>query len=116
MPLPRTVLTALSIDRPGPRRIDPDPGGHIERSQMSEMPRAVCFPHDDDAFAERVQACLDGSHGEGPFPAAIQALLRETHPLAVVTPRSELGAIDGARVWYTFRDGSVVPAVEGDTS
>jgi hypothetical protein len=79
-------------------------------------PQTHCFPSDDDAFAARVQTCLDGSSGEGPFPAAIQALLRETHPLAVVTARHPLGGIDDTRVWYAFRDGSIVPIVDGDTS
>jgi hypothetical protein len=81
-----------------------------------EMRLAVCFPRDDEAFAARVQACLDGSSGNGPFPAAIQALLRETYPLAVVAPRHDLAAIDGAQMWYAFRDGSMVPPVDGDSS
>jgi len=77
------------------------------------MPRAVCFPRDDEAFAARVQICLDGSNGDGPFPAAIQALLRETYPLAVVAPRHDLAALDGARVWYAFRDGWMLPPRAG---
>ena len=72
------------------------------------MPLAVCFPRDDEAFAAHVQNCLDGSNGDGPFPAAIQALLRETYPLAVVAPRHVLAALDGAHVWYAFRDGLMV--------
>jgi hypothetical protein len=83
---------------------------------MSETPQIVCFPRDDPRFAEQVKSLLDGSHPAGPFAAAVQALLRETHPLAVISPRHELAAIDGARVWYVFRDGSLVPAVDGDTS
>jgi len=49
-------------------------------SLITEMRPAVCFPRDDEVFAARVQACLDGANGEGPFPAAVQALLRETYP------------------------------------
>lgn len=74
------------------------------------------LPARDPGFAERVQTLLDGSHSEGPFAAAVQALLRETYPLAVISPRHELVAIDGGRVWYAFRDGLVVPNVDGDTS
>jgi hypothetical protein len=78
--------------------------------------RTLCFPSDDDIFATYVQTCLDGSNGEGPFPAAIQALLRETYPLAVIAPRHDLAALDGAQVWYAFRDGSMVAPVDTDSS
>ena len=83
---------------------------------MNELPLAVCFPRDDPGFAECVQTLLDGSPSEWPFAAAVQALLRETYPLAVISPRHELTALDGRRVWYAFRDFSAVPNVEGDTS
>ena len=85
-------------------------------SDLMLMRRTVCFPRDDETFASYVQTCLDGSNGEGPFPAAIQALLRETYPLAVVAARHDLAALDGAQVWYAFRDGSMVPTVNGDHS
>lgn len=39
---------------------------------------------------------------EGPFTATVQARLRETYPLAGISPRHEIAAIDGARVWYVF--------------
>jgi len=78
--------------------------------------RTVCFPRDDETFAIYVQTCLDGSNGEGPFPAAIQALLRETYPLAVIATRHYLAALDGAQVWYAFRDGAMVAPVETDSS
>jgi len=84
-------------------------------SHLMEMRLAVCFPRDDEVFAARVKACLDGSNGNGPFPAAIQALLRETYPLAVVAPRHDLAAIDGAAVWYVFRDGSMLLPVHRDS-
>jgi hypothetical protein len=82
---------------------------------MNELHLAVCFPRDDSGFAERVQVIFDASHSEEPFAAAVQALLRETYPLAVISQRHELAAIDGGRVWYAFRDGSVVPTVDGET-
>jgi len=81
---------------------------------MSESPVAMCFPHDDPRFAERVQTLLDDSHPKGPFAAAVQALLRAEYPLAEVHPRHELAALDGRRVWYAFRDGSIVPVADGD--
>ena len=72
----------------------------------------MCFPHEDGEFAARVQTLLDGSHAEWPFAAAVQALLRETYPLVVISPRHEPA---GTRVWYAFRDGSAVPDTDGDT-
>ncbi len=77
---------------------------------------AVCFPRDDGEFAARVQTLLDDSDSEWPFEAAVQALLRETFPLAVISPRHELAALDGARVLYAFRDFSALPSADGDTS
>jgi hypothetical protein len=78
---------------------------------MSEVPRAVCFPRDDPLFAERVESLLDDAHGEGPFPAAVQALLRESYPQAVVRPRHELAAFGREGLWYVFRDGTATPIV-----
>ena len=83
---------------------------------VNESPLAVCFPRDDAGFAERVRIHCDGSNSERPFAAAVQALLRETYPLAVISPRHEFAALDGRRVWYAFRDGSAMPHVDGHTS
>ncbi len=38
--------------------------------------------------------------------AAIEALLRETYPLAVISPRQAMAAVDGLRIWYVYRDGA----------
>lgn len=116
MPLPRTVPTTLSVERSTPPRTHAGAFGRLARSEMNELPLAVCFPRDDGEFAARVQTLLDGSHSEWPFAAAVQALLRETYPLAVISPRHELAALDGGRVWYAFRDFSTVLNVDGDTS
>ena len=86
------------------------------KGQVNELLVAVCFPRDDPGFAERVQILFEGSHSERPFAAAVQALLRETYPLAVISPRHEFAALDGRRVWYAFRDGSAMPNIDGDTS
>ena len=80
---------------------------------MNESPLAVCFPRDDAEFAAGVQTLREGSRCEWPFAAAVQALLRETYPLAVISPRHEPA---GVRVWYAFRDFATVPSVDGDTS
>jgi hypothetical protein len=42
--------------------------------------------------------------------AAIEAMLRETYPLAVIWPRQAMASIDGLRVWYVYRDGSFLSA------
>jgi hypothetical protein len=83
---------------------------------MNDTPLAVCFPRDDREFAARVRTLLGGSPAEWPFAAAVQALLRETYPLDVISPRHELAALDGAQVWYSFRDFSTVLDVDGDPS
>ena len=83
---------------------------------MNESPLAVCFPRDDGEFAARVQTLLDDSDSEWPFAAAVQSLLRETYPLAVISPRHELAALDGARVLDAFRDFSALPSADRDTS
>ena len=82
---------------------------------MNELPLAVCFPRDDPGLAERVPTLFDGPHARRPFAAAVQALLRETYPLAVISPRNELASLDRGSVWYVFRDGSAVPNVDRET-
>ena len=116
MPLPRIEPTALSVERSSPPGTDAGAVGRLARSHVSELPLAVCFPRDDSRFAERVQTLFESSHAGRPFAAAVQALLRETYPLAVISPRHELAALDGWRVWYAFRDFSAVPNADGDTS
>ncbi len=116
MPPPPIVLTARRVERPSPPGTDAGAFGRVARSEMNELPPAVCIPRDDGEFATRVQTIFHGSRSEWPFAAAVQALLRETYPLAVISPRLELAALDGARVWYAFRDPSAVPNVDGDTS
>ncbi|MEO6350424.1 MAG: hypothetical protein ABIP53_07215 [Candidatus Limnocylindrales bacterium] len=58
---------------------------------------------------------LDDSHAERSLAATVQALLRETYPLAVIRIRDEFAAFDRGTVWYAFRDGSVVPVATGET-
>ena len=113
MPLPAAALTFVSLQRPG--RSSPTGAGMLGRIPASGTPRAVCFPHDDARFAERTQALVDAAGPDGPITATLQALLREAYPLAVVAPRHELAAGDGRRVWYAFREGSVVPVADEAT-
>jgi hypothetical protein len=97
---------------------------------MTNVVRAVCFPLDDDGFVVRVQQLVRlvdhvdrvagtfqeaPAHGE-PLQAAMEALLRETYPLAVVAPREARPAsADGDRVWEVYRDGAFAPR-PGDLS
>ena len=115
MSLPRTRLSTLSVG--GPRPAGPLP--HAEtygQAPMTEKTHALCFPRDDARFAERVQGLVDVVGPHGPIAAAVQALLREVYPLAVVSPRHDLAAIDARWVWYAFRDGSLVPIGDGEPS
>jgi hypothetical protein len=115
MSLLRTALTAPSVEPSRPPRTDAGAFVRFARSQVSELPLAVCFPRDDAGFAERVQRLFEGPYSEPPLLAAVQALLRESYPLAVISPRHELAAFDGGLVWYAFRYGSAVPTIEGET-
>jgi|GEM_PF-2452534 len=74
---------------------------------------AVCFPPDDVAFAGVVERLVEAVAGEE-VTAAVEAVLRESYPLARIAARHELAALDGRRVWYCFRDGVArsVPASE----
>lgn len=73
---------------------------------MAESVSAVCFPRDDQQFARSVHVLV--VLGGEPVMAAVQALLREAYPLAVVSARHPLASFDGRRVWYAFRDGRMV--------
>ena len=82
---------------------------------MADVVRAVCFPRDDAAFVARVQQLIHPPAAEEPLLAAVEALLRETYPLARVSPRDPGAALDGKRVWYVFRDGTVLPTYLPET-
>jgi hypothetical protein len=76
---------------------------------MAEAVRAVCFPRDDHEFSARVQQLVGLPLAGEPLLAAVEALLREIYPLARVSPRHPVAALDGLTVWYVFRDGTVLP-------
>ena len=114
MPVSRTVPSALGVDQSSLPGTDARVVGPEARRQANPSPRAVCFPRDDPAFADHVQGLFAGSHADRPFAAAVQALLRETYPQAVISPRHELADHDGGPVCYVFRDGSAVPAASGE--
>lgn len=81
-----------------------------DRSAMTEAVRVVCFPHEDQAFFVRVQQLVMAPIAlGGPGLAVVEALLRESYPLAVVSQRHPLAALDRGRVLYAFRDGSIAP-------
>ncbi len=82
---------------------------------MTEGVRAICFPHDDDGFCMRVQQLVQGSSSEqSPLYAAVEVMLRETYPLAVISPRQAMASADGRRIWYVYRDGAYVAHPEAD--
>ena len=82
-----------------------------DRSAVTGPVSAICFPPDDPRFVGHVRDLIDAP-GE-PLLAAVQALLRETYPLAVLSPRHPVAALDGRRVWYAIRDGSVLADADG---
>lgn len=72
---------------------------------MPDGIRAFCFPRDDRDFGDHVERLVQES-SEEPMGAAIEALLRETYPLAVISPRQAMAAVDGQHIWYVYRDGA----------
>lgn len=68
------------------------------------------FPADDARFAEFVRQAQAAA---GDDPGRLQAAIRARYPAAVVRPRTELAAPDGAPpLWYVFRYGAVVPPAD----
>lgn len=75
---------------------------------VTDAVQAVCFPHDDDVFVGRVHELVStqASPSAERMQAAIEVLLRETYPRAVISARQSFAANDRLRIWYVFRDGS----------
>jgi hypothetical protein len=89
---------------------------------MPDLVRAVCFPREDDAFATRVHRLVEGSadrmvdapaDGDA-IHAVVEAILRQTYPMAIISPRIGMASADGAVVWYVFRDGTFLAAPRSD--
>jgi hypothetical protein len=76
---------------------------------LTQTVRAFCFPNDDVAFVRLVHEAVGWHADREPFDAAVEAMLRETYPLVVVSARAPMAAVDGRTVVYVFRDGRVVP-------
>jgi hypothetical protein len=84
---------------------------------MTEEVRAVCFPTDDVAFVSHVQRLLQDVPDRAPLWAAVEATLRETYPLALISPRMGIAALDIEKVWYVYRDGTYMgPSVPEETT
>ena len=73
---------------------------------MTVKVRAVCFPHVDVTFDSHVRALLAAAPDQEPLWAAVEATLRETYPLAIISPRMGFVALDTDKVWYVYRDGT----------
>lgn len=81
---------------------------------MTDKVRAVCFPRVDATFDEHVRALLEATPDQAPLWAAIEATLRETYPLALISPRMGFAALDTEKVWYVYRDGTFLGPVVAD--
>jgi PAS domain-containing protein len=64
------------------------------------------FPTDDTSFRDDAETAMSGAAS----PAALQRLLRERYPIAVVRAREDIADPGfGPDVWYVFRYGSARP-------
>jgi hypothetical protein len=80
---------------------------------VAEKVRAFCFPSTDLVFAARVGELLEPPDQE-PLWAAVEATLRDTYPLALISPRMGSAALDTAKVWHVYRDGTSLGSVSPD--
>ena len=77
---------------------------------MTEQVRAICFPPDDDGFVGHVRELLTATgEPDERLRATVEAMLRHTYPLAVVSSRHPFAGLDDRPTWYVYRDGSVSP-------
>lgn len=76
---------------------------------MTEPVSTLGFPEEDIEFARHVGDLVQTAPVAGFVEAAVEAMLRETYALAVISRRAAIAAVDAKDVWYFFRDGSVVP-------
>lgn len=68
------------------------------------------FPPDDERFAAYVREVHATT---GHDSARLQAAIRARYPAAVVRPRTEFAAPEGALpLWYVFRYGAIVPPAD----
>lgn len=68
------------------------------------------FPADDERFAVYVR---EVHRTTGDDAARLQAAIRARYPAAVVRPRTEFAAPEGALpLWYVFRYGAIVPPTD----
>jgi hypothetical protein len=78
---------------------------------MTEQVRAICFPHDDEAFVTHVRSLIaPQAMPDARLRAAVEAALRESYPLAVISVRHPFAALDTRPTWYVYRDGGVAQA------
>jgi hypothetical protein len=82
--------------------------------------RAICFPHDDQVLAQRVQRVLERSAvDEAPAtPEVVTDALRGWYPDIAISVRQPIADLWGATdpTWYVYRDGSVLSSRARDAT
>ena len=81
---------------------------------MADEVHTVCFPREDDIFAGHVQRLVEAAPQDEPVWAAVEALLRETYPMALISPRLGMATVDRVAVWYVYRDGAFLASPSPD--
>ncbi len=79
--------------------LDTERERHEPADAVWPRPHLVTNPADDEEFRDFALLSLS----PGLRPAALQAILRERYPHAVVHPRGIAGEV--LVVWYVYRDG-----------
>ena len=72
----------------------------------------LCFPAQDAVLA--TIASRHAASLQDPTPTALQALLRDGYPQAIVRPREPFAALHGGAAWYVYRDGRYSPFASDD--
>jgi hypothetical protein len=83
---------------------------------LTDKVRAICFPRVDLTFDTHVRELLEAVPDRAPLWAAVEATLRETYPLALISPRMGFAALDAEMVWYVYRDGTFLGPLVPDAT
>ena len=81
---------------------------------------AICFPHDDEILAQRVQRVLDrwALDAAGATPEVVTDALRDWYPHIAISVRQPIADLWGATdpTWYVYRDGSLLSSRARDAT